>query len=566
MTPPDAERISRPHGPEWQRFLPGGALVCLVLIAYIPALAAGWVWDDDDHVTNNEALRSVDGLRRIWSYPGATPQYYPLVFSTFWVEYNLFGNNATPYHLANVLLHGLNAWLVWRILVRLQVPGAWFAAAVFALHPVHVESVAWVTERKNVLSGMLSLAAILAYLHSLTARSRGWYLVASAAFLAALLSKTVACTLPAVLVLLTWWRQGRVTRRDWLLLGPWFAAGLGFGILTIWVEKHYIGASGPAWSLSATQRFLIASAALTFYAGKLAWPWPLIFVYPRWQVDAAGAKWYVALAAVVVVVVGLSLLRHRLGRGPLVAVLLFAGTLFPALGFFDIYPFRYSFVADHFQYLASVPLIALAASAGACLLAGRRAAPVLAGGLLVALAALTCRRTMDYASEQTLWEDTLAKHADCSVAHARLGIILFDEGRYRAAAEHLREVVRLNPDSVMDRFRLANLLARTGRREEAVVEYRALLARTPDWEGACLALVKTLSQLGRHDEAATEIETMLREHPDSARLHFGLGIVRAEQGQVKEAIEHLSTAERLDPTDPLARRALEALRRTGHKP
>jgi protein O-mannosyl-transferase len=557
----NAECTRRQHGPEWLRFAPGGALIGLVLIAYLPALAAGWVWDDDVHVTNNETLRSVDGLRRIWSEPGATPQYYPLVFSTFWIEYQLWGNQATPYHLTNVLLHGLNAWLIWRVLSTLQIRGAWVAAAVFALHPVHVESVAWVTERKNLLSGLLYLCALLAGWQWVTARTRGWYLAGFAAFVAALLSKTVTCTLPAVLLVLIWWRQGRVTRRDWLCLSPWFAVALSFGLLTIWMEKTFIGARGPAWSLSVLQRFLIAAAALGFYAGKLVWPWPLIFIYPRWQVDPTAATWYLGPAAVLAVVVGLWLLRRRLGTGPLVAVLLFAGTLFPALGFFDIYPFRYSFVADHFQYLASVPLIALAASAGASVLAGRRAAPVLAGGLLVVLALMTCCRSMDYWSEETLWQDTLAKHADCSVAHARLGMILYEKRQYGAAAEHFREVVRLNPDSALDRLRLANLVAGAGRFEEAVVEYRTVLTMEPDSEEACLALAATLSRMGRHNEAANEVESMLRRHPDSAGLHFGLGAVRAEQGRLEQAIEHFSTAHRLDPSNELTSRALEGVQR-----
>jgi Flp pilus assembly protein TadD len=531
----------------------------LVLVAYLPAMTAGWVWDDDDHVTKNAALHDFEGLRRIWLEPGATPQYYPLVFSSFWVEYQLWQDRAGGYHVVNVVMHALNAWLVWHVLSALQVRGAWFAAAVFALHPVHVESVAWVTERKNVLSGLLYLASLSAFLQFQATRARKWYAIAFVAYLAALLSKTVTCSLPAVLILLTWWREGRVTRRDWLLLAPWFALGLGFALLTIWMEKTFIGASGSAWSLTAVQRCLVAGNAIAFYLGKLIWPSPLIFIYPRWDIDPADAAWYIAPVLVVGVILCLWLLRGRLGRGPLVAVLIFAGTLVPALGFFDIYPFRYSFVADHFQYLASVPLIALAAAGLASLPSMPRAAPAMGTGLLLLLGVMTCRRTLDYRSEQRLWEDTLAKYADCSVAHARLGMILADREHYAAAADHFREVVRLNPESAADRLRLANLALAAGQLDEVVTQHRALLTDDPDSVSGWLMLARALMQLGRPDEAAEELSKALGRHPNDAGLHIAMGLARAEQRQLDQAIEHVSTAIRLDPSSESSRRLLQVL-------
>jgi tetratricopeptide (TPR) repeat protein len=545
----------------WRRFALASALVGMVLLAYIPTLAAGWVWDDDAHVTHNQTLRSLDGLGRIWLEPGATPQYYPLVFSTFWIEYRFWGIEARPYHVTNVLLHGLNAGLLWYILSRLRVPAAWLAAALFALHPVHVESVAWVTERKNVLSGVFYLAALLAYLHFVSNRTWWCYGAALALFLAALLSKTVTCTLPVVLLVLIWWQHGRLRRLDILCLVPCFVVGAGFGILTIWMEKHFVGADGTVWSLSAGQRCAIAGTALLFYAGKLAWPMPLIFIYPRWEVDLSAAAWYLPTAIVLGVLAGLWLARHRLGLGPLVAVLLFTGTLFPALGFFDVYPFRYSFVADHFQYLASVPLLALAATIGAAVLRGRRLAPLGAIVLLLVLAILTCRRSCDYRSEQILWQDTLAKHPDCSLAHARLGLLLADQRRYGQAVAHFHEVVRLNPDSAADRLRLANLAALAGRFEEAIAAYRTVSVMSADLQPlATIGLAKCLGRLGRFNEAAQEVEAALRRHADNALLHCLLGVIRAEQGQFDQALEHVQTAQRLDPANQGVNRVLEAIR------
>jgi tetratricopeptide (TPR) repeat protein len=553
--------------PRELRLVPGAALVCLVLVAYVPALAGGWIWDDDAHVTANPALRSAGGLARIWLEPGATPQYYPLVFTSFWVEYHLWGDeNAAHYHLANVLLHGANAWLVWRVLRRLGVPGAWLAAAVFALHPVHVESVAWVTERKNVLSAMFYLTALLAFLRFDETRSRGWYALALAAFLAALLSKTVTCTLPAVLALLLWWQHGRISWRDGRALAPLFAVGVGMGLLTVWVEKYAIGAAGADWSLSPLERCLIAGRAVWFYAGKLVWPEPLTFIYPRWQVDSSDAWWYAYPVAALAVLAGLWLARGRLGKGPLVAALAFVGTLFPALGFFDIYPFRYSFVADHFQYLASVPLIALAAAVAATALRHRPALKVAAAAaVLIAFGQLTVRQGFIYLSEEFLWRDTLAKNPDCSIAHARLGRALAEHKDYLSAAEHYAEVARLDAATVSigDRLRLASNFGRAGRLDWAADEFRAVLAVRPESSLAHGGLAETLRRLGRRDEAAAHFEEALNLDPDNAELHNGFGSLRAEQGRLDEAAEHFNAALRLDPSNRTARRSLDAMKRAG---
>ncbi len=341
-------------------------LVLITLLAYQPVWRAGFIWDDDFYVTNNTPLHTVDGLWGIWFKPGTTIQYYPLVFTSFWAEYHFWGLQPLGYHLVNVLLHALNAILLWRVLQQLKIPGSWWAAAIFALHPVSVESVAWITERKNVLSGFFYLLAVLAYLRfrPLTdresARAGDWryYPLVLALFLCALLSKTVTCSLPAVLLLLVWWKNGRVERRDVLATAPLFVLGVASGFMTTWMEKHSVGANGAEWALSFVQRCLVAGRALWFYTGKLFWPRNLTFIYPHWEINA-GVWWQYAFpVAALAVLIALWRVRSRIGRGPLVAVLFFAGTLVPALGFFDVFPFRYSYVADHFQYLACIGLIA----------------------------------------------------------------------------------------------------------------------------------------------------------------------------------------------------------------
>src|SRR5438132_2424157 len=302
-----------------QRYGPALALMLLTLAAYAPTFNGTFLWDDDEYITTNETLKSLSGLPRIWLEPGATSQYYPLVFSTFWVEYRLWGLEPIGYHLVNTLLHGMNAILLWLMLRRLGVPGGWFAAALFAVHPVHVESVAWIQERKNVLSGLFYFAAALAYLRYVNLGdevsgeavaengkrlgSRAWYAPALVLAVCAFFSKTSACTLPAALALVLWWKRSRLWARDWLALAPYFILAIACGLITVWVEKSFVGARGEEFSLSWPERFVVAGRAVWFYAGKLAWPWPLTLIYPRWEIDA-GAWWqYVPLVAAVAVVI-----------------------------------------------------------------------------------------------------------------------------------------------------------------------------------------------------------------------------------------------------------------------
>jgi len=338
-------------------------------------------------------------------------------------------------------------------------------------------------------------------------------------FVGALLSKTVACSLPAALLLVLWWKRGRIGWRDARLLGPFFALGVAFGLLTIWMEVHRVGAEGVTWDLTFIDRCLIAGRALWFYAGKLLWPWPLMFVHPRWQIDA-GAWWqYLFPVAAAGVVAALWLTRDRLGRGPLVAVLLFAGTLVPALGFFDLYPMRYSFVADHFQYLASIGLIALgaaglAAAARRCGDLGLAIAAVASVVVLITLGTVTWRYGHAFHDAETLWRDTLAKNDNAWIAHNNLGTILQARGDQNEALIHFRRAVEINRDHAEGQNNLGGILGSQGRMDEAIAHFRRAL----------------------------ELD------PGLARAHANLGSALLTQGRPDEAMIHLRSAARLDPT------------------
>jgi hypothetical protein len=389
-------------------------LFAATLAAYQPAWHGGMLWDDESHMTRAE-LQSADGLRRIWFDVGATQQYYPVTHTAFWVLGRIAGRDTFGYHLLNITLHSLSAWLVGMILRRLAMPGAWLAAVIFALHPVHVESVAWITELKNTLSGAFYLGAAWWYLRFDEERETRYYVGAIALFALALLSKTVTATLPAALLVVFWWRRGRLDwRRDVRPLLPFLLLGVAAAVLTAWVERAFIGAVGEHYRLTPVERILVAGRAIWFYLATLVWPIDLMFNYPRWPVSLQVWWHYLFPAGFLALVAGLWWWRAR-SRGPLAAVLFFAGTLVPALGFFDVYPFKFSFVADHFQYLASLGIIALAAAgvmtAARAWVPGMKSAELVASlAIAIPLAVLTSIQSRQYVDAETLYRATIQRN------------------------------------------------------------------------------------------------------------------------------------------------------------
>jgi tetratricopeptide (TPR) repeat protein len=528
-------------------------ILLATVIAYLPAFRAGFIWDDDAYVTENPTLHDFDGLRRIWFEIGATDQYYPLVFTTFWIEQQIWGLAPLGYHAVNILLHATSAILVWLILRRLDVPGAVFAALLFAQHPVHVESVAWVTERKNVLSGILYLASLLWFLRHAYVPSGGkgrWYALTLLSFAGALLSKTVTATLPVVLLLLLWWKHGRVRKHEFVATLPMFVLGGLAALVTIWVERHHVGTKHIDWNLTAVDRALVAGRAVWFYLGKLVWPVELTFIYPRWQIPGAPAWHFVAPAGVI----GLGLLtwimRKRFGNGPFVAFAYFVITLLPALGFIDVYPMRYSFVADHFQYLASLGPLALVAALAARLPLRRESAGIGGGLVLVALATLTWRQCGIYRDAETLWRDTIAKNPAAWMAHGNLAAELAKRGRVDDAMHYYREGLRLKDDAPQVHFALAELLQRNGLLDDAIKHYRYATRINPRYAEAHNNLALCLAGMDRGDEALEHYEVALALKPDYAEAHGNLANLLLHRGDLEGAVRHGRRAAEFNPDNP----------------
>lgn len=531
----------------------GLAIFAVTLFAYLPALRAAFIWNDSDYVTAPH-LRSLHGLWRIWSEIGATEQYYPLLHGAFWVEHRLWGDAPIGYHLVNVCQHAFAAWLFGLVLRGLFVPGAWLAAFVFALHPVCVESVAWVSEQKNTLSLVFYLLAALAYLRFDETRKGSSYALASACFVAALLSKTTTATLPPALLVVFWWRRGRLDgRRDVVSLLPWFALAAGMGLLSAWVERTFIGADGADFALNFLQRGLLAGRIIWFYLGKLCWPADLIFIYPRWTMDAAVGWLWLFPAGVLALLAALWAMRAR-SRAPLAALLLFTGSLFPVLGFFNVYGFTYSFVADHWQYLPSLALIALA-SAGLTLAWARWPVPwrwtahvVLIG----TLSALTWQQSRMYHDIETFYRTTIAQNPECWMAHNNLGTLLLERGATDEAIEHYERTLAIKPTAAKAHGNLGTALHKLGRSVEALAHYEQAVKLEPRFATSQNNLANALREAGRLTEALPHHAEAVRLDPGYAEAHNNYGVTLREVGRLPDALAHFVEAARLDPTSSQA--------------
>lgn len=565
-----------------------GALALLLMIGtcYMPSIQGDFIWDDDSNVSANPTLRTIEGLRRIWSDPHSNQQFYPLTHSSFWVEYRLWGLWPTGFRLTNLLLHALVAILLWRALRRLALPGAWAAAAIFALHPLQVESVAWITERKNLLSSVFYMATFLVYWKWAVAdpgrRGRGRYVAALLLFACALLSKSAVVTLPAVLLLLLWWKRGGLRRADIQPVVPMFAMGLAMGIATWILEHGHVGASGAAWKLGFAERLIVASRALWFYATKLILPFELNFIYPRWEL--AGWHWIFPVAALAL---PLTLWRRRekIGRGPFVGVAYFGLTLSPALGLIGFYFQIYAFVQDHFQYLACIGLIATAAALAAKHLATRRLrmSQLLLALLLLLLGALTFQRSAIFTDEERLWNATLARNPEAWMAHINLGLLyeakqrrdealeqytlalddknllkdkahvniarLMDERGLSAEAErHYRLALEFNPESVEALIGYGNLLTYAERMDEAIASYRRAIEIEPRAVIARYNLAMRLSHRDENTEAELQLREALRQVPYYVDAMDGLGRILSLQDRHEEAVAQYRTVLRYDPS------------------
>jgi tetratricopeptide (TPR) repeat protein len=558
---------SSPQGPlglaAWARHpaVLAGVLMLLVVLAYLPALRCGFIWDDDAYVTQNPMLTAPNGWREIWFSAHTQSQYFPLVYTTFRLERDLWGLNPFGFHLVNVVLHGANAVLVWMVLWRLRAPGAWLAAAVFALHPVQVETVAWVTELKNIESLFFYLLSLLAWM-KFTERSdpQRWryYALGLTIYLLALFAKTTACTLPVAMVLVLWLQGRRFAWSRAVQILPFLFIGFAMGLVTVWWEKH-LGNYSENFGLSFTipQRVLIAGRALWFYAAKLIWPAGLTFSYPRWEIHVTDPWQYLPVAGCMAVALLLWMGREKIGRGVIAGIVFFAAALSPLLGFVIEYTFHYSFVADHYQYNASIGLIAIVAALAWHGLGKTDFWRPFQAALLLVLGVLTWHQCGPYRNLETLWRDTVAKNPGSWMAHHNLGIELFEQGRIDEALEQYQAAVALYPDGDLEQSDLGAALLEKGHYPEAIQHLEKALALNPKLQPAENNLALAYSDLGDADQAIVHFRKALALDPNALGTYLNLGSQLRLSGKLDEAVQCYREAARRFPAEvePLRRLA-----------
>ena len=549
-----ARRIFSPRG---RALIFAVVLAAVTILAYRPAWHGGFLWDDDDYIINNELLTATDGWQRIWFSLDSPSQYFPLTYSTFRIEHALWGLKTTGYHWVNLLLHVGNALLVWAVLARLKVPGSWLAAAIFALHPVQVESVAWITERKNVLMGfffLLTLFAWIAFVDERTRRSWIFYCLALIFCVLALSAKATACTLPAALFLILWLQKKPITMRRLMQIVPFVILGFGMGLLVVWWEHYHQGTNRAAFTfLNPIERILVASRAVSFYLSKLFWPSNLTFIYPRWNISPADLVDYIWLLAGVAACVLIYFLRRYFGRSVEVAAAFFVATLSPVLGFIMLFTFRYTFVADHYQYLACIGPIALA-SAGIIGFSEKftqyRVVIVTAALLLIgSLSKLTLRQAATYSDIETLWRTTLVRNPQSWMAHTNIGLVLFQKGQIDEAIAHYRSALKIQPDWWDAEYNLGTALSARGEVDEAIVHSEKAVAMRPTDPDAQVSLANLLFQKGRIDEAIAHYQKAIALRPHDFLASYGLGHALLQKGELESAIQVCRSALLIRPLD-----------------
>ncbi|HEY2762380.1 MAG TPA: hypothetical protein VGI75_16590, partial [Pirellulales bacterium] len=387
-----------------RRALLGGLLLsALTALVYWPAIHGGFIMDDDVLLSRSELIKSPDGLYQFW-FTTKPFDYWPITNSTLWLEWRLWGENTTGYHVFNVLLHIASSLMIWAILRRLAIPGSYLAALLYSVHPLNVQSVAWISQSKNTLSMFFFSLSILWWLkadvgrrgsdgreaqpaETLTANA-AWYGLSLAAFLAAMLSKGSVAMLPVMLLAIAWWQRDRIDRRDLLRTAPFFAVALALTAVNIWFQTH--GSSIVVRDVNFWQRLAGAGAVIWFYVYKAILPMNLVFIYPQWNIDVGQFQWWLpdfgALAVTAL------LIRQRgltWARAILFAWVLTSIALAPVMGFTDVGFMKYSLVADHYAYIALIPMMALVAAG--CITCYRYSRSILriAAATIIALLILT---------------------------------------------------------------------------------------------------------------------------------------------------------------------------------
>ena len=571
-TPPRDTLHSATDAGRWRDFLFRIAIIVLaVLWVYSPSYHGDWLWDDDQLLTANPVVQSssLKGLAKLWFSPDGA-DFFPLSYSALWAQWPFFGRNPTGYHVTTIALHLIGSLLLWALLARMRIPGAWLTGLIFAIHPVAVESVAWVSETKNTLSLPLFLLACICWVEQDEApdgpRRNRFYAISIVCFLLAMLAKTSMVGLPVLLLLHAWWKRGRVTEQDLVRSAPFFLVSLVLGIITIKFQHGRAIGAEKILVGGAASRIATAGMAILFYLKQIVWPVNLLPIYPRWEVDPPKVWQFLAWPVIAAAAAWLwanrgTADRPGWGRHALFGLGFFLLMVLPVLGFVTISYMRITWVADHFIYLPMIGVIALIAAAATRWYERSSASSrplILAGGsiVLASLGVLAFLYANAWASEDALWTHTLKTNHDAWQAHNRLGAKKFARGDVEGGYYHFTQSTRLRPDLGETHNNLGTALSAKGRLDEAIKQFAEACRLTPQVPAMRLNLANSLFQAGRYAEASEAFRFLVEKEPNNATLRNNYAVVLYRQGNREESVRQFRLALEIDPTIKDAREGL----------
>ncbi|MBN1901522.1 tetratricopeptide repeat protein [Candidatus Sumerlaeota bacterium] len=536
--------------------LTGAALIMFIsFLAYLPLTNAGFIWDDDTFLWENPLIMAKDGLYRFW-FTTEPPDYFPLTSTTLWIEWRLFGMDARGYHIVNILMHALSSVFLWLVLKELKIPGAFVAGLLYGIHPVNVESVAWITERKNTLPMFFNVVAILYFLKYEKSRKTGCYVFSLFLFLLALLSKTSVVMTPFVLLLCLWWMNGKIQLRDLKKTAPFFLLAFILSLATIWFQYNRAIGVDVVRDDNLLSRAIIAGWAVWFYLYKALLPVNLSFVYPRWEADTGSIISYLPAISLLIFLFVLWRKRNSSARPLLFGFGYYVITLFPVIGFFNIYFMKYSLVADHWQYTPIAGIIALTVGvvshyAQKLKRDGRYAVWGLGGAVICLFFFITWKQAGIYKNEETLWRDVLRKNPDSGLAHNNWGRMLQEKGDYAKAKEHYLTALKLMPDDMLVPYNIGNILKEQGKYQEAISYYQRALEINPDFFHARNNLGIAFMETGDFDNALQRFQEVIEANPHYQETYINIANLFARGKQFEDALHYYEKSLEIDPEDVL---------------
>ncbi len=549
----------------------GLLLFGLTLLAFAPGFNGDFIWDDDITITNNPMVKLPlgEGLAYIWFSTHPT-DYYPLTWSSFWLEWRLWGANPAGYHAVNIILHALSAIIFWRILTVLRVPGAWIAAFLFAVHPICVDSVVWISQRKNTLSMLFYALTLLAYLRFDESGKRSLLWLSLISFAAALLSKTSIIGTPVVILCLLWFKHGRVPLRSASKLAPFFLLAAGAAFMTLWFQGKVLGYGADSGNaagatilkeltsinseeINVLERILLVGHVYWFYFLKILLPQGISMVYHTWQVSASRPAAWLPTPLLAAALAATFHFHKKIGRGPFAALAYLVAALFPVLGIFSMSYHHYSWVANHLGYVAVPGVVALATglAASAFSKAGDslpRAAPAVVAGLVaVGLAWSTWNRAGLYIDPVNLWKDTIAKSPRATAGFNELGIVYINRQQYPEAKDALVKAIELDPRFAKPHNNLGTVYSYTGENELAIEEFKKAIELNPLDADATGNLGLLYFRTGKPEKALECYHRALEFRLMSPTTYFNMGLTYRSLGRAQEAFDAYARAVEMAP-------------------